>query len=273
MSGALRRSQLRDHRPRVARPVHHGPGGRHSRPAEPPVLVWLRLKDASPRAKREVDRIVQASIALADLEGPTLLSMRHLATALATGTTSLYRYIKSKDELLELMADAVNGESPGPGIPIPQAPSGDWQADLRFVARGRRAQFLRHPWLAGQSASRLALGPNTLKAAEFASAVVAQLTTDATVAGSILSSILGFVHGAISEELGELEAHRRTGVSEEEWRAQLGPYIRSVIEGGQYPHFARVIVDADDLTFEQQFEFGLSRLLDGIDAFVGEEAG
>ena len=238
------------------------------RPAEPAPLVWLRLRDATPRARRELDRIVQASIALADEEGPTWLSMRHLAAALATGTTSLYRYVKGKDELLELMVDAVNGESPTPGESIPSGPTGDWRADLGLIARGRRRQFLAHPWLASQATSRLALGPNTLRAAEFASAVVAQLSTDATVAGSILSSILGFVHGAVADELGEQEAQRRTGVSEEQWRAQLAPYVRSVIDDGSYPNFAKVVIQAQDQTYEQQFEFGLARLLDGIEAFV-----
>jgi AcrR family transcriptional regulator len=231
----------------------------------------LRLKDATPRARREVDRIVQASIALADQEGPTWLSMRHLATALATGTTSLYRYVKGKDELLELMVDAVNGESPNPAEPIPSGPTGDWRADLGLIARGRRQQFLAHPWLASQATSRLALGPNTLRAAEFASAVVAQLAADATVAASILSAILGFVHGAVSDELGELEAQRRTGVTEDQWRAQLAPYVRSVIDGGSYPNFAKVVIKAEDLSYEQQFEFGLARLLDGIEAFVRQE--
>jgi AcrR family transcriptional regulator len=245
--------------------------GRASHTSEPPLLVWLRLKEASPRARREVDRIVQASIALADQEGPTWLSMRHLAAALATGTTSLYRYVKGKDELLELMADAVNGEPPSPNEPIPSGPTGDWRADLSLIARGRRGQFLAHPWLASQATSRLALGPNTLRAAEFASAVVAQLSADATVAGSILSAILAFVHGSVTDELGELEAQRRTGVSEDQWRAQLAPYVRSVIEGGSYPNFAKVVIKADDLSYDQQFEFGLARLLDGIEAFVGQE--
>ena len=247
--------------------------GQARRPTAPPPLVWLRLRTASPRALREVDRIVRASIELADQEGPAWLSMRHLAGALATGTTSLYRYVKGKDELLELMVDAVNGEPPSPGEPIPVAPSGDWRADLRLIARGRRNQFLRHPWLASQATSRLALGPNTLQAAEFASAVVAQLTPNTTTAGAILGALLGFVHGAVTEELGELEAQRRTGISEEAWRAELAPYVRSVIDSGRYPHFAEVVISAEDLDYDEQFEFGLDRLLDGVEAFIDAQPG
>ena len=49
---------------------------------------------------------------------------------------------------------------------------------------------------------------------------------------------------------------------------QLAPYVRSVIEDGSYPNFAEVVITSDDLSYEQQFEFGLARLLDGIEAFV-----
>ena len=72
----------------------------------------------------------------------------------------------------------------------------------------------------------------------------------------------------MADELGELEAQRRTGVTEDQWRAQLAPYVRSVIEAGSFPNFARVVIQADDLSYEQQFEFGLARLLGGIEAFV-----
>ena len=122
---------------------------REGHPAEPSPLVWLRLRDATPRARRELDRIVEASIALADEEGPTWLSMRHLATALATGTTSLYRYVKGKDELLELMVDAVNGESPGSRRGDPVRP------DRRLAGRPgpdrpRTAPAVPAPSLAGE---------------------------------------------------------------------------------------------------------------------------
>ena len=99
---------------------------------------------------------------------------------------------------------------------------------------------------------------------------MAQLTADTTIAGAILGALLGFVRGAVEDELGELEAQRRTGISEEAWRAELAPYIRSVIEGDRYPHVAEVVISGEDLDYDQQFEFGLARLIDGIEAFIGE---
>jgi AcrR family transcriptional regulator len=49
------------------------------------------------------------AVTLADREGLEALSMRRLANELGTGTTTLYRYVTGRDELLELMVDAVNG--------------------------------------------------------------------------------------------------------------------------------------------------------------------
>jgi Tetracyclin repressor-like, C-terminal domain len=65
---------------------------------------------------------------------------------------------------------------------------------------------------------------------------------------------------------------RRTGLTQDQWRATVAPYIRQVIEGGAYPHFARRVIEADDLGAEEEFEFGLSCLLDGVAARMGATA-
>ncbi len=46
---------------------------------------------------------------LADTQGIEAVSMRSLAVELGVGATSLYRYVARKDELIELMVDAVMG--------------------------------------------------------------------------------------------------------------------------------------------------------------------
>ena len=51
-------------------------------------VVWDRLERATPRARREVARIVAAAIEVADRDGLDALSMRRLAASLGTGTTS-----------------------------------------------------------------------------------------------------------------------------------------------------------------------------------------
>ena len=50
-----------------------------------------------------------AAVTLADTRGIEAVSMRSLAVELGVGAASLYRYVARKDELIELMVDAVMG--------------------------------------------------------------------------------------------------------------------------------------------------------------------
>ena len=53
------------------------------------------------------ERIVRAAIRLADADGLEAVSLRKVAAALDVGPMRLYGYIATKEELLELMLDAV----------------------------------------------------------------------------------------------------------------------------------------------------------------------
>ncbi|REK88737.1 hypothetical protein DY245_19670 [Streptomyces inhibens] len=79
-----------------------------------------------------------------------------------------------------------------------------------------------------------------------------------------------YVFGAVARELAEQEAQRRTGQTEEQWRASVGSYIQEVVASGQYPQFARRVVEAEDRSFQELFDFGLDCLLDGL---AGRAAG
>src|SRR5579875_873513 len=87
------------------------------------------------------EQIVRAAIDVADAEGADAISMRRIARELNAGTMSLYWHVSSKEELLDLMLDAIDGE-----MEVPE-PSGDWRADLRAIARGIRTGLLRHRWV------------------------------------------------------------------------------------------------------------------------------
>ncbi|NUT40546.1 MAG: TetR/AcrR family transcriptional regulator [Thermoactinospora sp.] len=221
-------------------------------------LVWSREPYAPKRQALSVTAIVRAALAVADADGLEAVSMRRVANEVKSGTTSLYRYVESRDELLDLMADAVWGE----GAPGPL--TGDWRADLAEVARAQRASVLRHPWLAALMSSRPALGPNSLRRLEHALSAASALTPDITRAAAVIGVIGDYVLGAVAKELAEQEARRRTGLSEAEWRAAVAPYIREVVASGDYPQFNRRVVEADDLSFGDQFEFGLDCLLRGF---------
>lgn len=221
-------------------------------------LIWEREPYRPKRQALSVERIVDASVAIADAEGIDAVSMRRVAAELSTGTTSLYRYVASRDDLLDLMADAVQDDH----VPL----TGDWRVDLEAYAHHERRLWLRHTWLAPLLATRPSLGPNWLRGLEHALTAAAPLTSDIAEAASAVGLIRDYVRGAVMRELAEKQTQQRTGQTEDQWRAAVAPYMRKVIESGAYPLVSRMIESAD-LSPAEQFSSGLRRLLTGIADF------
>ncbi|MET9888228.1 TetR/AcrR family transcriptional regulator C-terminal domain-containing protein [Streptomyces sp. NPDC006430] len=234
-------------------------------PLEEPAaaLVWSKTRRTPRRQAPSVERIVATAIAIADAEGLPALSMRRVAADLGSGTASLYRYVAGRDELVDLMIDTVHGEDPLP------APTGDWRADLSHVARQLRTVLLRHPWLGSELPGRPTLGPNSLRRMEACLAAASALTPDISRAVDAVEAVLAYTLGAVGTELAELRAQQRSGLTEDQWRASVAPYIREVVDSGAYPQFARRVIEAEDADPEQRFGFGLSCMLDGVAARVG----
>lgn len=226
-------------------------------------LVWSKQRRSPRRRAPSVERIVQAAIAIADAEGVAALSMRRVAADLDSGTASLYRYVAGRDELLDLMIDDVRGEWGYPAL------SGDWRADLLAVAGRMRATLLRHRWVGAELIGRPALGPNSLRQHDTALAAAGGLTPNITLAAQIVDMVYAHVFGAVARELAELEAQRRSGQTKKQWQADVASYVRDVIDSGNYPQFGRRVIEAEDIDAQQQFEFGLACLLDGVIARTG----
>ncbi|MEU1590411.1 helix-turn-helix domain-containing protein [Micromonospora sp. NPDC005710] len=121
--------------------------------------IWSRPERGSrgPAPAHSRDAIVAAAIALADTEGLAAVSMRAVAAALGTGAGSLYRYLSSRDDLLDLMTDRVVGEL----RPYPEA-EGDWLEAMVLLGRRQLALFGAHPWLLDVIHRPSAVGPESL---------------------------------------------------------------------------------------------------------------
>jgi AcrR family transcriptional regulator len=99
--------------------------------------------------RMERAEIVSAAVRIADADGVDAVSMRRLADELGVATMTPYTHVASKDELLDLMRDAVAAEMLLPE-PLPE----DWRAALRAIADRTRAAYEAHPWcLDSRSAS------------------------------------------------------------------------------------------------------------------------
>ena len=126
-----------------------------TQPAPTP-SIWLRpeRRPVGRPARYTRAEVTAAALRLADAEGLDAVSMRRVAAELGTGAASLYRYVETRDELLDLMTDATAAEYDL------LAPCADWLAGL--VALGEQARVIarRHRWLAGLTLTRPVIGPN-----------------------------------------------------------------------------------------------------------------
>jgi AcrR family transcriptional regulator len=104
-----------------------------------------------------IEQIISAAVDIADREGLAALTMREVGRSVGTGAASLYRYVSTRDELLALMVDQVNGEF------LLSAPRTEfWQQQMLELGRQARDIYRRHPWMIEALDSTPALGPNSL---------------------------------------------------------------------------------------------------------------
>src|SRR3954453_22874739 len=105
--------------------------------SKPP--IWARPEPRSRGLSR--GQIVETALKIADEEGLAEVSIRRIARELRSGAMSLYHYFDSRDELLDLMGDAVAAE-----MLVPELPPG-WRDALHAIAHHTRDTFHAHPWM------------------------------------------------------------------------------------------------------------------------------
>ncbi|MBF6195842.1 TetR/AcrR family transcriptional regulator C-terminal domain-containing protein [Nocardia beijingensis] len=224
------------------------------------MLVWERPEPPNRPVPAPLsrERIVRAAIRLADADGLEAVSLRKVAAALDVGPMRLYGYIATKDELLDLMVDAVYAEI---------RPTGNSRREvLRSVAETTRHAVHQHEWLADLLGGRPQLGPHALARGE---AVIAALDgVDVDLVMPVVTAVDAYVIGAVRREIAERRAERATGMDEKQWQAAYGPYLQRAFATGRYPALATVIRDAAHLDADQTFHTGLEFLLDGIEARI-----
>ena len=234
--------------------------------------IWARPEPSGRRAPQSRAHIADAAIAVADAEGIDAVSMRRVARELGLGTMSLYHYVRGKDELLDLMSDAILG-----GQLVDDAELGKgWRAGLRAIAFATRANFERHPWIisAMRPRPRAVPGPNSLRHFDQSVGAVAETGLDVQTRMEIVALIDDYVFGfVLRASIAAFEA--REEEVEPSWMQAVFDYMSGELETGAYPNVS-ALVDAnrasggrdEDLAVmtldESRFERGLERLLDGI---------
>lgn len=216
-----------------------------------------------PKPKLTLEQVVDAAIELADEDGLDAMSMRAVARALGVGAMSLYRYVPSKEILVELMFDAVLRRQPR----AHELPGG-WREQLEAVARTDLAFYMRHPWVLEISGSRPPLGPGTFDVYEAVLRVVADTGLTKAELSPAVSSLAAFVRGAAHGELMKARAVRESGISDEEWWEARDEFWQRHFDPERYPTITAIYTAGGYENGPDEFEFGLQRMLDGLAVLI-----
>jgi AcrR family transcriptional regulator len=229
--------------------------------------IWARPEPGARRARFTREQIAQAALAIADAEGLEAVSMRRVAKELGAGTMTLYHYVRTKDELLALMDDAIMGELLIPDDDVPE----DWREALTLIARRTRDAFVRHPWTVDLLWVQ-SFGPNSMRHIEQSAAAVAGTGVDSQSKFEIMSQVDEYVFGFVlrNRTHGPVDSEER-----DRWFATAAAFVQEQLETGDYPHTRALWPHGDireawleleaSASDDERFERGLARLLDGIE--------
>ncbi len=231
-------------------------------PAAPPRVA----KHTSARGRKptlSVPVIVAAAIEVLDEAGFAGLSMRRVADRLGTGAASLYAHVSGREELLELVFDALVGQ-----VKLETPDPARWRAQVHRLLRDLRDVLASHTDAALAGLGRVPTSPQTLAAAEVLTGVLR--------AGGLSDRIiaLGFDQLILYVSAFAYEA----GLYRKADPAEIERYFAGVhafyagLPAGRYPVLTAIAplmtgADADD-----RFEFGLNVLIAGLEAASTAEA-
>jgi AcrR family transcriptional regulator len=198
------------------------------------------MSSRKPRLTRE--KIAATALAIADKEGFTAVSMRRVAQELQVGTMSLYYYVKTKDDLIAVMDDALMGEALLPSLPK------DWRRAMMEIAKRTHAVYIRHPWALVAMLSAPP-GLNAMRHTEQCLEALSETSMTAKQKITLLATVDDFVFGHALRE-----AATDATIDMEFAAAQLAT--------GAFPRLAEMFSGGRIEAHKGRFDQGLLALLD-----------
>jgi AcrR family transcriptional regulator len=218
-----------------------------------------------PKRGLSLEQIVRAGLAVAAADGLAAVSMGRVASELGVGTMSLYRYVDSKRELLDLMVDTALGP------PRPSDPGASWRDGMSSWAWAQLAAYRANLWAVQVPLSGPPATPNALGWLELALSHLRGTGLDEGQKMSVILLASNYVRSEATMEAQLDAAVRAVGLSPSDLMAGYNKLLSSVLDPQRFPELAAVAASgvlgkADD--WDDEFAFGLGRILDGVDVLV-----
>ncbi|MBC2903349.1 TetR/AcrR family transcriptional regulator [Streptomyces cupreus] len=192
------------------------------------------------------DRIVETARVLVDTEGLAAVSTRRLAAELGVSGPSLYNHFRTKDQILEAVADSVSAQ-----VDLSMFEDGrDWRTALHDWAVSYRAALRNHPNIVPVLARGPGRRPAALRLADAVYGAMVEAGWPPAQATSIGALMRYFIMGSA---LGSF----------------AGGFVDDVsaYDPADYPHLgqAHLLAERQEKIDERAFETGLAALLDGLE--------
>ncbi|MDO9181306.1 MAG: TetR/AcrR family transcriptional regulator [Bacteriovorax sp.] len=210
------------------------------------------------------ERILLAASELADKNGLASVSMRQVAQSLGVEAMSLYKYVSSKDDLLDGLVEIVAFQ-----MDVPALDSG-WKEAMLLRSHSERRILNLHPWATSLFESRSGTGPTRLSHQERLIGIIRRAGFSIELGYNLIVAVNSFVYGFVIQE--------QTWYASPEDRPRAVSQSRPTITNDEYPYvyemmtfiMAKIGENAEfgsrtEAGYVANFEFGLKLILDGFE--------
>ncbi|MEA2676811.1 MAG: hypothetical protein QOJ81_952 [Chloroflexota bacterium] len=234
-------------------------------PSERGELPWWSKSRVQRKRSLNTDRILEAGMALLDRDGIEGLSMRRLGAELGSGATSVYWHVPNKEALLDLIVDRLMEEA---NAVMRHDPGVTWRAELAAHALGLRVVLERHAAAPALLSTRAPVGPEGLRFMEGVMSALAEAGFGGRQRALAYAALTGFT-------IGQVMLERRKAPNSPVGRPPVGNQLQRLgvllqgVPRGRFPAVFESAADLAELSDGEAFEYGLQRMLDGLEAELG----
>jgi AcrR family transcriptional regulator len=230
--------------------------------AGPNRLLWFNPPDSQEVRRRALtrERVVAEALTVISADGADALGMRALAARLGVVPAALYRYVRSKEQLRDLVVDEVLAE-----VDCQISPDLPWTGQVKTLASRLRAVLEDHPGVAAMLKARDPLGPHSLKLAEALLTALRESGLPQREIALAFWLVYDYTTGFV---LSDRTTDNDQRVHDPATRRRLHEFLRS-LPADQFPVLTGFgeYVWADNR--DQRFSAGLDTILAGLQAAVG----
>jgi AcrR family transcriptional regulator len=208
-----------------------------------------------PRIPLSRDRVLRASVTLADESGIESLTMRKLAKEFGVVPMALYKHVANKEDMLDGMVDIFFSE-----IALPQNGT-DWKTAMGQRAISTREVLRRHRWALGLTDSRMKPGPVNLRHHNAVIGCLREGGFSIKMALHAYSALDSYIYGfTLQEQTLPFDNPEEVG--------DVAEVMLERFPADEYPYLKETIVEhitKNGWNYADEFEFGLDLILDALE--------